>query len=300
MITLTLQREDGEALPPWEPGAHIELELTEGLTRQYSLCGDPGDQSSWKVAILREEAGRGGSKFVHDHLMRGSRVRVRGPRNHFRLEPAARYLFIAGGIGITPLLPMLSTASSSGAQWHLVYGGRQRQCMAFADQLLSEHEARVTLHPRDTHGDIDLESALGEHAGLDEHTLVYCCGPEPLLDAVERLCIPSGLDRLRIERFRAPELQDQQTDEPFEVKIESTGEVLAVAPGESILDVLRQKGYPADASCEEGTCGTCETGVLEGEIDHRDSVLTASERREGELMMICVSRAACTRLVLDL
>lgn len=300
VITLTLRRDDGEALPEWEPGAHIDLVLSEGLVRQYSLCGDPRDRRTWTIAVLREVDGRGGSKQIHETVHEGSRIRVRGPRNHFRLEPAPGYIFIAGGIGITPLVPMLTAASEAGAEWHLTYGARHRRSMAFADRLRADYGKRVTLHPQETHGHIDLDSVLGKLDEPDEHTLVYCCGPSALLDAVEQRCPPEIRERLHTERFRPVENSASNTSESFEVQIDSTGEVLTVGPDETILDVLRGHGYPADASCEEGTCGTCETAVLAGAIDHRDSVLTPSERQQGDLMMVCVSRAACSRLVLDL
>ncbi|MFD9002631.1 PDR/VanB family oxidoreductase [Streptomyces sp. NPDC059582] len=292
VLALTLRHPLGEALPPWEPGAHVDVLLGPELERQYSLCGDPADRTSWRIAVLREPAGRGGSAYVHTQLAQGAKVRVRGPRNHFTLRPAARYRFVAGGIGITPLLPMLAAAQAGGAEWSLLYGGRSRHSMAFADEL-AEYGERVTLAPQDECGLLDLGPVLDE---LPEDTLVYCCGPGPLLDAVEARC-PSGA--LEVERFR-PRERPPGGDTAFEVELVRARRTLTVAPGVSVLDTVRAAGVEVLFSCTEGTCGTCETDVLEGVPDHRDSVLTPAEREAGETMMICVSRCRGKRLLLDL
>ncbi|WP_340374673.1 PDR/VanB family oxidoreductase [Streptomyces sp. SS7] len=292
VLALTLRHPLGAALPAWEPGAHVDLVLGPGLERQYSLCGDPADVMSWRVAVLREPAGRGGSAHVHEQLGQGDKVRVRGPRNHFALRPAPRYRFIAGGIGITPVLPMVAAAEAAGAEWTLLYGGRSRDSMAFTGEL-ARYGDRVTVAPQDETGLLDLGSVLD---GLPEGTLVYCCGPGPLLDAVEARC-PAGA--LHLERFQ-PKEQQAGEDTGFEVELARSGRTLTVAPGVSVLDTVRAAGVEVLYSCAEGTCGTCETDVLEGTPDHRDSVLSAEEREAGETMMICVSRCAGKRLVLDL
>lgn len=287
VVALRLRDPSGADLPAWEPGAHVDLVLEDDLVRQYSLCGNPADRTSWRVAVLREPEGRGGSSFVHDTLRAGDTVRVDGPRNHFALEPAERYVFVAGGIGITPILPMLDAATAAGAQWRLLYGGRTAASMAFADDLRAAHGDRVELRPQDEHGLLDLD-------GLDaEGTLVYCCGPPPLLAAVEERCAAA-----RVERFAAVAV-----DGPvgaFEVELASSGTTLAVPADRSVLEVLEDAGIGILSSCREGTCGTCETGVLSGEVDHRDALLTADERAAHDTMFVCVSRAACARLVLDL
>ncbi|MCC5475390.1 PDR/VanB family oxidoreductase [Streptomyces barringtoniae] len=292
VLALALRDPLGRELPSWEPGAHVDLLLGPGLERQYSLCGDPADRSAWRIAVLREPAGRGGSARVHEQVGEGTRVRLRGPRNHFRLEPAPRYRFIAGGIGITPILPMLAAAEQAGADWRLLYGGRTRSSMAFTDELTCYGD-RVTLAPQDETGLLDLGPVLD---GLPEGTLVYCCGPGPLLDAVEERC-PAGV--LRVERFRP---RDQQTggSEQFEVVLARSGRTVTVPAEVSVLDAVRAAGVEVLYSCTEGTCGTCETDVLEGAPDHRDSVLTEEERSAGDTMMICVSRCRGARLVLDL
>ncbi|MFE8957731.1 PDR/VanB family oxidoreductase [Streptomyces iakyrus] len=292
VLALTLRHPLGEPLPAWEPGAHVDVLLGPGLERQYSLCGDPADRSAWRIAVLREPAGRGGSAHVHEQLGEDAKVRVRGPRNNFRLEPAPRYRFVAGGIGITPLLPMVAAAEAAGAEWTLLYGGRTRGSMAFAEEL-GRYGDRVTFAPEDETGLLDLPSMLDD---VPAGTLVYCCGPGPLLDAVEARC-PSGV--LRVERFR-PKEQETGGNTAFEVELARSGRTLTVAPDVSVLDAVRDAGVEVLYSCTEGTCGTCETDVLDGEPDHRDSVLTDDERAAGETMLICVSRCRGGRLVLDL
>ncbi|MFF7071026.1 PDR/VanB family oxidoreductase [Streptomyces pseudovenezuelae] len=292
VLALTLRHPLGEQLPAWEPGAHIDVVLGPGLERQYSLCGDPSDRTSWRIAVLREPAGRGGSAHVHEQLGQGGKVRVRGPRNHFALRPAPRYRFIAGGIGITPILPMLAAAQAAGAEWTLLYGGRTRDSMAFTEEL-SRYGDRVTVAPQDESGLLDLASVLD---GVPEGTLVYCCGPGPLLDAVQERC-PAGV--LHVERF-APKEQPEGENTQFEVELAQTGTTVTVAPDVSVLDAVRATGVEVLFSCTEGTCGTCETDVLDGTPDHRDSVLTDEEREAGETMMICVSRCRGKKLVLDL
>lgn len=292
VLSLTLRHPLGEELPAWEPGAHVDVVLGGGLERQYSLCGDPADRRAWRIAVLREPNGRGGSSYVHEQLGAGDKVRVRGPRNHFALAPAARYRFVAGGIGITPILPMLAATQAAGADWTLLYGGRTRESMAFTGEL-ERYGDRVTIAPQDECGLLDLDSVL---TGVPAGTLVYCCGPGPLLDAVEVRC-PAGL--LRVERFR-PKVQETVGDGEFEVELARSGRTLTVPADVSVLDTVRGAGVEVLFSCTEGTCGTCETDVLEGTPDHRDSVLTDEEREAGETMLICVSRCLGKRLVLDL
>ncbi|QUW77974.1 oxidoreductase [Streptomyces mirabilis] len=292
VLSLTLRHPLGEELPAWEPGAHIDVVLGVGLERQYSLCGDPADGRAWRIAVLRDADGRGGSSYVHEQLGAGDKVRVRGPRNHFALAPAARYRFVAGGIGITPILPMLAAAEAAGTEWTLLYGGRTRDSMAFTGEL-ERYGDRVTVAPQDECGLLELDSVL---TGVPEGTLVYCCGPGPLLDAVEARC-PAGL--LRVERFQ-PKVQETGADGEFEVELARSGHTLTVPADVSVLDTVRGAGVEVLFSCTEGTCGTCETDVLEGTPDHRDSVLTDEEREAGETMLICVSRCLGKRLVLDL
>ncbi|OWA11583.1 oxidoreductase [Streptomyces sp. CS113] len=294
VLVLTLRHPMGEPLPAWEPGAHVDVVLGPGLERQYSLCGDPADRAQWRIAVLREREGRGGSAYVHGELRAGDEVRVRGPRNNFRLESAPRYRFVAGGIGITPVLPMLAAAEEAGAEWTLLYGGRTRAAMAFTQEV-ARFGDRVTIVPEDESGLLDLGPVLD---GLAPDTLVYCCGPGPLLDAVEARC-PAG--SLRVERFRPKEADgDAPAEAEFDVVLARSGRTVVVPPGVSVLDAVRGAGVEVLYSCTEGTCGTCETEVVEGDPEHRDSVLTEEERAAGETMLICVSRCRGRRLVLDL
>jgi ferredoxin-NADP reductase len=290
VVGLTLATVDGTPVPEWDPGAHVDLSLGNGLQRQYSLCGDPADRSAWQVAVLREPAGRGGSDYVHTGLTVGGKVSARGPRNHFPLHPAPSYRFIAGGIGITPILAMVEAAERAGADWRLLYGGRRRASMAFLDRLAGYGD-RVEVRPQDEYGLLDLAAAID---GAPPGTLVYCCGPEPLLSAVEQRC-PPGV--LHTERFTA---LPAAPGEAFEVVLGGSGRTFTIEAGRSILETLEDGGVNVLFSCREGTCGTCETGVLDGEPDHRDVLLTDAERAVGDVMMICVSRCRGARLVLDL
>jgi ferredoxin-NADP reductase len=294
VVRLTLRHPEDEPLPHWEPGAHLDLLLREDLVRQYSLCSDPADRSVLQVAVLREPSGRGGSKHVHDELSDGDRLRIRGPRNNFALEQAQRYLFIAGGIGITPIVPMVAAAEANGADWRLVYGGRSRASMAFRDELCARYGDKVSVCPQDETGLLDLDGLLAE---VVEGTAVYCCGPEPLLAAVEQRC-PKGT--LHVERFAPKQDADAGERTSFEVELAQSGVTLTVPAGKSVLEVVSDAGIPVLSSCEEGTCGTCETPVLSGVPDHRDSLLTEDERAANDTMMICVSRSCGAKLVLDL
>ena len=301
VVALTLRHPDGRELPPWKAGAHVDVHVPTGehapLVRQYSLSADPRDRTGYRIGVLREPAGRGGSAAVHDALRPGSRVTVSWPRNNFRLAPAARYLFVAGGIGITPILAMIREAEHAGAGWELVYGGRTRSSMAFLDEL-DRHRDRVTLVPQDESGPIDLPGLLDE---VRDSTLVYACGPESLLQAVEEHTAHWPKDSLRLERFAPKPVRRTAPDTPFEVEFARTGTVVEVGAEETVLDAAERAGAPAVSSCRTGTCGTCETAVLAGRAEHRDSILTPSEQEAGATMLICISRAApaCPRLVLD-
>jgi ferredoxin-NADP reductase len=296
VVVLDLRHPDGAELPAWSAGAHIDLRLPGELTRQYSLCGDPAERDVWRIGVLREPESRGGSAHVHDELSEGAEVEVRGPRNHFPLVPAAGYVFIAGGIGITPILPMIAAADAAGSAWELHYGGRSRRSMAFLEslELLSGH---LTVHPQDEVGLIDLPAILGSPR---PDTLVYCCGPEPLLQAVEQHCADWPEAALHLERFAPKDVGEPVLTGAFEVELTLSGLSLTVPPEKSVLQVVEEAGVSVLSSCTEGTCGTCETTVLGGEVDHRDSLLTPAEQAANDTMFICVSRAACPKLVLEL
>ena len=282
-------------LPPWEAGSHIDLLLTSEVARQYSLCSDPHDRRYLRVAVLREPESRGGSVFVHDALEEGQQIQIRGPRNNFRLVESPRYQFIAGGIGITPILCMIREVERAGADWHLLYGGRRRDSMAFLDEL-AQYGDRVRIQPQDEEGILDLDSVLGTPR---DDTAVYCCGPEVLLDAVEAKFAPWPAGALHVERFAPKKVGDDVVDTEFEVEFARSGITATVPAGVSILDVATENGLFVLKSCSEGVCGTCETVVMDGKPDHRDSVLTDEDRNHG-CFMPCVSRACSDKLVLDL
>ncbi|MDT2006126.1 oxidoreductase [Rhodococcus opacus] len=297
VVAVRLADPDGGRVPAWDPGSHIDIIIDESTVRQYSLCGDPADDICLTVAVLREERGRGGSRWVHDSLQVGDLVSIAGPRNNFSLEPVRSYLFVAGGIGITPLLPMLRAADAAGADWRLLYGGRTRASMAFADDLVARHPDRVDLRPQDECGILDLAAALD---AADDSTDVYCCGPEPLLQAIENECRHRSGVTLHVERFAAKQRPADAVDGTFEVELRQSGKTITVDANETLLDAVLHSGVDAAFSCREGTCGTCETAVVDGIPDHRDSILTEDERSENDCMMICVSRSCTPKLTLDL
>ncbi|MEU3661394.1 PDR/VanB family oxidoreductase [Streptomyces sp. NPDC032940] len=293
VLSVELADPAGKPLPAWSPGAHLDLRVG-GLVRQYSLCGDPADGGSYRIAVLDEPASRGGSRHVHTKLRPGQTVEVAGPRNHFALEPAGSYVFVAGGIGITPILAMARQADRDGIPYRLVHGGRSRASMAFGDELARLTGGEVTLVPQDELGHIDLTAALD---GLPADALVYACGPEPMLAAVQEAC-PEG--RLRLERFAAPAVERSGDDTAFEVECRRSGLTVPVGAETSVLAAVEAAGVSVPSSCRDGICGTCETRVVAGTPDHRDFLLSEAEHAAGETMMICVSRCASDRLVLDL
>jgi ferredoxin-NADP reductase len=295
VLSVELEGVDG-SLPAWEPGAHIDLVAPGAPVRQYSLSGDPA-AGSYRIAVLREADSRGGSRFVHDTLRPGDVVAIRGPRNHFELEAAPSYLFIAGGIGITPMLPMIRAAAASGARWRLVYLASARSRMPFLDELAqlgaaAGERGSVRLAARDEVG----RAHLVEEIAAAPDALVYACGPERMLGAL-RDVIPDG-GRLRYEYFTAPVIA-YEPGGPFVIRLERTGVDVEVEPEMSVLEAMRSVGVDVLSDCEEGICGSCETHVSAGEVEHRDFVLTTQERERNDCMMVCVSRAACPLLVLD-
>lgn len=279
----------GGKLPSWEPGAHIDLVLPGAPVRQYSLCGEP-DAATYRIAVLREEHSRGGSSAVHERLRPGNELLIRGPRNHFALEPASELLFIAGGIGITPILPMLARATQDGVRWRLIYLGGSRSRMPFLTEL-ARLGGDIHVVARDEGERADLSAEIARHPGAT----VYACGPTRMLDAV---AAQVAAERLRVEYFSAPEIA-YEPGGPFIVRLDRTGLDVEVAPDESILTAMRSVGVDVLSDCEEGICGSCETRVIDGDVEHRDFVLTPQEKQRGDCLMVCVSRAACPVLVLD-
>ena len=300
VLSVVLESFDSEPLESWLPGAHIDLSVTDDSSRQYSLCGSPADTEQYRVAVLREPDGRGGSEYVHGTLRVGDIVKIGGPRNHFTLEGAPGYLFVAGGIGITPLLPMIVAAEGSGIPWHLVYYGSSRGTMAFLGEL-EPFGDRVTVVAKDESGGALAVADVVAGLGVDD--LLYLCGPSRLSDAVRAEADRLGCaDRLRVELFAAPERADaaEQPTGAFTVHLLESELQLDVPADRSILDVVREAGIDVLHDCGEGICGSCETKVLAGTPEHRDYVLTESEKSANDCMMICVSRSRCPILELSL
>ncbi|GAA1399479.1 PDR/VanB family oxidoreductase [Kitasatospora putterlickiae] len=294
-VELTLADPSGGLLPPWQPGAHLRLTLPSGRERHYSLCGDPADRAAYRIAVRRLPDGGGGSAEVHDTVHPGTRLTVRRPRNGFAFCAEPAVLLLAGGIGVTPLLPMAREAQRHGLDWRLVHTGRSADTLPFAAELRALDPGRVHLRADDEHGGPPTGAELLAHA--PRGAAVYCCGPAPMLAAVQRALDASPAAALHFERFGAAPVTDGA---PFTVRLGAEGPDLAVPADRSALDVLREARPDLAHSCKQGFCGTCEVRLLAGTADHRDRRLTPEQRAAGALLP-CVSRAAeGETLVLDL
>jgi len=297
VVALTLAASDGSPLPPWHPGAHLDVHLPSGRVRQYSLCGNPDQHSTYRIAVRRIPDGGGGSIEIHDQLAVGATVTTSGPRNAFPFSvpgygsPARTVRFIAGGIGITPILPMLGLAQRLGVDWSMVYVGRSADSIPFLDEVRRFGD-RITIRTDDICGIPDADDLLGD---CISGTTVYACGPAEMISTIRLPLIGRNDVELHFERFAAAPVVD---GEPFTVSAASTE--VSVAADETLLGALRQAGVAAPYSCQQGFCGTCRTRVLSGEVQHRDTLLTAAERDSGT-MLTCVSRApAGAHLTLEL
>lgn len=300
IVELRLVPLDGTALPRWAPGSHIDVECGEtGLSRQYSLCGDPAATGALEIAVLKDPQSRGGSAWIHAHVRPGDTLKVRGPRNHFRFdEQAKRVILVAGGIGITPIAAMARRAKALGMDYELHYSGRTRSTMAYLEQLAALHGERLHLHVKDEGSRADFEALLAQPR---PGTQVYACGPERMLQALERCCAAWPQDALRVEHFQAaPSALDPEKEHAFEVELKDSGLVVQVPRDRTLLEALRAANIDLQSDCGEGLCGSCEVRVLSGAVDHRDVVLTRAERDENRKMMACCSRAAGGKLVLEL
>lgn len=301
VVGLVLEAPDGSALPRWSPGAHVEVECGDpDRARAYSLCSDPEETGSWRIAVLRELRGRGGSAWIHDVVRPGTVLRVRGPRNRFPFDEAfsGPILFLAGGIGVTPLLPMAARVRALGRDYRFIYCGRSRARMAFLEELRAVHGPRLELAVSEEGTRLDLEVLV---ASLPAGVRIWACGPIRMLDALERLLEGRPEGTLTTERFAAQASRlDPSRERAFAVELAHTGLTLEVPPDRTLLEVLRAANVDLPSDCEEGLCGTCEVEVLEGEVDHRDAVLSRGERAQNRKMMACCSRAAGPRLVLGL
>ncbi|MCV7228128.1 PDR/VanB family oxidoreductase [Mycolicibacterium komossense] len=289
VASLTLRADDGP-LAPWEAGAHIDVQLPNWLTRQYSLCGDLDDREHYRIAVRQDPLSRGGSEYINLFLHKGQRLTVSLPRNHFRLEKAPSYLFVAGGIGITPILPMMQAATSAGVPATLLYVGKAHEAMPFATELRDRYSTgeQVILFETNHHQRPDFAAIA---ATLSPQTLVYCCGPESMLVDVERAFLAR---RTRIERFQ-PVAKTFGPNMSFQVFCAQSQRTVDVDADTSLLEALLDAGYPVGAGCREGVCGSCEVGVVDGQPDHRDDIGAPQGR-----MYACVSRSLTPRLTLDL
>ncbi|GAB84276.1 PDR/VanB family oxidoreductase [Gordonia rubripertincta] len=301
VIALTLAAAEGGMLPSWHAGAHVDVLLPSGRMREYSLCGDPTDREHYRIAVRRIPDGGGGSIEVHDALTIGEVVSIKGPRNAFPLavpghgSPARRLRFIAAGIGITPILPMLAVAERFGLDWSMIYTGRSADSIPFLDEV-AKFGDRITIRTDDQHGLPTMSELVGPVPDSDADLAVYCCGPVPMLENLRRhLCDRADIE-LHYERFSPPPVENGS---PFTVTLASTGARIPVAADESALAAIRRVMPSVPYSCQQGFCGTCKVRTLSGDIDHRDNILTEPEREAGT-MLTCVSRSAGGNLTLDL
>jgi ferredoxin-NADP reductase len=299
VVTLTFAGVDGAPLPPWRPGAHLDIHLPSGRVRQYSLCGKPTHPDSYRIAVRRIPDGGGGSAEVHEVLGVGSQVTTNGPRNAFPLtvpgygSPTQRLRFVAAGIGITPILPMMRHVERLGVEWSMIYAGRSRDSLPFLDEM-AEFSDHIEIHTDDEHGVPTAEQLLGD---CPDGTAVYACGPASMLTAIRAQLAGRDNVELHFERFAAPPVID---GEEFSVSVASTGATVQVGAEQTLLSALQRADIWPPYSCQQGFCGTCRTRVLDGCVDHRDTLLTDPERADG-MMLVCISRAAKgQRLILDL
>ena len=298
VVALMLAAADGQPLPRWFPGAHIDVHLPSGLVRQYSLNGDPENTDFYRIAVRRIPDGGGGSIEVHG-LSVGAKVTTLGPRNAFPPSipgygsPTHRFRFIAGGIGITPILPMLRMAQRLNVDWSMVYVGRSLDSLPFVDEV-AQYGNHVQIRTDDVHGLPTADDLLGN---CPDGTAVYACGPAPMLTAIRSCLALRDNVELHFDRVAAAPVVDGK---PFLVAIASTGQLVEVGQEETLLTALQREGVRAPYSCQQGFCGTCRTRVISGAVDHRDTLLTEPERDAGA-MLVCISRAPeGERLTLDL
>jgi len=300
IASVLLAPADGTPLPPYSPGAHVEVHLPGGGTRPYSLidfAGDCAAPEAYRLATRLEEESRGGSAYMHA-LRPGDSVTLDPPKTDFHLsDDPAPAILLAGGIGITPLVSMATARQRAGLPYRLHYAVRSAAAAAFADELAAQHGAAFSLHRDDDASRLDLPGLL---AALPEGAHLYVCGPRGMTEAAREGALAAGLQHERIHFELFAQHDAQAGDAPFEVEIASTGQVFTIPPGKSIIEVLEAEGMDLIYDCQRGDCGICQTAVLAGEPDHRDVVLSEAERASGKVMQICVSRAKSARLTLDL
>ena len=299
IVRLDLRAINGAPLPAFTPGAHIDVFLPNGLTRQYSLLNDSTQTDRYEIAVLNVAAGRGGSACVHADLYSGTEVDISFPRNNFPLRADTdRYVFVAGGIGITPILSMIRYCQHRGLDWRLLYLARSRAHAAFLAELAEFGAGRVQFHFDDEAGCL---YDFGGDFKIARGSSIYCCGPGPVMHSVAQVAADRPETQAYFEWFTpSADTPTEAPDAPFDVRLASSEQVLHIPTGKSILEVLEEYDFSVPFSCREGACRTCETRVLAGIPDHRDYVLSNSERAASDTMMICVSRSRTPLLVLGL
>ena len=295
VLSLDLSAPEGSDLPEFTAGAHVDLHMPNGQSRQYSLCGDPADRKTYRLGI-RQVDGGAVTSMVHRQLRPGALLEVSAPRNNFPLLPAPNYLFIAGGIGITPMLPMLREANACGAKWTLLFCVRRHEDAPFLAEAQSLG-GDVVLHASALGTRLDVEARL---ATVEPDTQIYCCGPEKLMVEVETHSRHWPEGSVHFEWFSARARPEDEVSDGFELVCARSHLTLNVPSEKTVVQVLLDAGIQIPLSCEQGICGSCECRVLEGQVDHRDSILSTAEQLANETMMVCVSRAKSPRLVLDL
>jgi tetrachlorobenzoquinone reductase len=301
IISIDLRPVTGESFPSFTAGSHIDLHLPNGMVRSYSLCNNPSEQQRYVIGVLKDKTSRGGSRCVHEQLRIGQHIQISEPRNNFPLkEDATHTVLLAGGIGVTPLLSIARRLKDLGKNFEFMYFARSRQGAAFITEIKALG-VELTWHFDDEQGGPPNLSVLLNRRLPSASEHYYACGPAVMLDNFEKNCTLLGHKHAHIERFSAIDIAaSADAKASYTVELKKSGKILKITPDTSLHDQLIANKVPVPFSCEEGICGSCETRVLEGEVDHRDSVLSSSERSSNTVMMVCVSGCKSQRLVLDL
>lgn len=295
IMEFTLTPADGTQLPEYGPGAHVTVQTPSGAMRRYSLTGAGDAPKDYVIAVKREAQSRGGSQSMHDDATIGAELLVEPPENEFPLKKASKYLLIAGGIGITPIYAMARQLESAGSDFNIIYCTRNAEDTAYLAELTDSYGDRVLLHHDD--GDPEKIYDFWDHFAEPQNMHVYCCGPKPLMEEIKAISGHWPEGRVNFEDFKPVEVI-RPDDEAFDVELAKSGKTITVQSDRSILEAVRDAGVPTVSSCESGTCGTCKTKLLSGDVDHRDMVLMDDERKDH--IMICVSRARSGGLVIDI
>ena len=294
--TFTIRAPDGGSLPMFTPGAHIDVQLPKAMLRSYSLLNGPGQQDRYDIGVALDAGGRGGSRYLHEHIAVGDAIKVSLPRNRFPLSAHGRHhVCIAGGIGITPILSMVRHLAGSGQSWKLHYAARSRKAAAFVEELEAHGEHVVLRFDDEAGGGFpDVACIVREAPALSD---LYCCGPRGMLDAFILATSALPPEHVHLESFVSA--QPSAENRAFMVELARSRRTFEIPADATILEVLLAAGVDAPYSCRLGICSQCRTGVLSGVPDHRDAVLSPAERAAGKTMMVCCSRAVSDMLVLD-